>query len=87
VISSDGVGRLPVKLVAPITEWKDAFEDCIWLVKIDPDRQNGLTKASAADLLQLRGMDTRRFITRLGHLPEPLMTQVAAAVAIVVEAS
>jgi mRNA interferase MazF len=25
VISSDAVGKLPVKLVAPITEWKDHY--------------------------------------------------------------
>src|SRR5438874_8002595 len=59
VISSDGIGRLPVKLVAPITEWKDAFAECAWLVRIDPTPQNGLSKTSAVDTLQLRGMDQR----------------------------
>ena len=33
VVSSDGMGRLPVKLVAPITEWKDAFSNAAWLVR------------------------------------------------------
>lgn len=48
------MGRLPVKLVAPITEWKDDFAEGAWLVRIDPDRRNGLRKTSAADVLQLR---------------------------------
>ena len=85
VVSSDGIGRLPVKLVAPITEWKDAFGNCAWLVRIDPDSQNGLSKTSAADALQLRGMDLRRFVSRLGHVSPELMDEIAAAVAIVVE--
>lgn len=85
VVSSDGVGRLPVKLVAPVTEWKDAFNDSVWLVRTDPDSLNGLGKTSAADVLQLRGMDLRRFVNRLGQLQSELMDEIADAIAIVVE--
>ena len=59
--------------------------DSAWLVRIEPDRGNGLNKISAADVLQLRGLDLRRFVSRLGHLPPKLMEEIAAAVAIVVE--
>src|SRR5436190_1750070 len=85
VVSSDAVGRLPIKLVAPITEWKDAFNNCAWLVRIEPDWQNGLSKSSAADALQLRGMDQRRFVNRLGTLTPELMNELSAAISIVVE--
>ena len=85
VVSSDGVGRLPVKLVAPLTEWKDAFAGCSWLVRIDPDPRNSLAKPSAADVLQLRGMDVRRFVSRLGTVSGDLMDDIATAVAVVVE--
>ena len=27
VISSDAVGRLPIKLVTPVTDWKDYFAE------------------------------------------------------------
>ena len=57
VVSSDAVGRLPIKLVAPLTDWKEYFAPNIWHVRIDPDPTNGLTKVSAVDTLQLRGMD------------------------------
>ena len=87
VVSSDGVGRLPVKLVAPVTEWKDAFIDSVWLVRIDSDSQNGLTKLSAVDVLQLRGMDTRRFVSRLGRVSDERMDEITSAIAIVVEHS
>jgi mRNA interferase MazF len=66
VVSSDAVGRLPIKLVAPVTDWKEHFAPNIWHVRIDP--ANGLTKLSAVDALQLRGMDQRRFVRKLGKV-------------------
>ncbi len=85
VVSSDAVGRLPLKLIAPITEWKDAFAGNLWHVRIDPDPVNGLDKASAVDTLQLRGVDIRRFVSRIGSVSIPLMDEIAAAIAAVVE--
>jgi mRNA interferase MazF len=79
------MGRLPIKLVAPITEWKDAFDQSAWLVRVDPDAQNGLHKTSAADVLQLRGIDLQRFVNRIGRVAPALMDEIAAAIAIVVE--
>jgi len=67
VLSSDAVGRLPIKLVAPVTDWKDYFKSNIWHILIEPDPSNGLSKMSAIDVLQLRGMDRQRFIRRMGE--------------------
>lgn len=80
VVSSDAVGKLPIKLIAPITEWQISFKHNIWHINVTPDSNNGLTKASAVDTLQLRGVDTQRFISKLGHLSAPL-----SAIAAVVE--
>jgi mRNA interferase MazF len=49
VIISSAVGKLPIKLVAPITDWKPYFAQNIWPVKIAADISNGLTKDSAVD--------------------------------------
>lgn len=54
IISSNAVGRLPVKLVAPITDWKDHYVGNIWHIRIDPNKTNGLSKSSAVDALQLK---------------------------------
>ena len=85
VVSSDAVGRLPVKLVAPITDWKDWYASMTWLVEIKPNALNGLSKRSAIDTLQLRGLDTRRFVKRLGRLSYDLLDEVTSAIAIVIE--
>ena len=37
VVSSDCVGKLPLKLAAPITDWKEYYSGNIWHVKIEPD--------------------------------------------------
>lgn len=85
VVSSDAVGRLPIKLVAPVTDWKEYFAPNIWHVRIDPDPANGLTKASAVDTLQLRGMDHRRFVRKLGQVPPTTMEEIVLAIAAIVE--
>ncbi|MEG4851502.1 type II toxin-antitoxin system PemK/MazF family toxin [Microcoleus sp. B5-D4] len=85
VVSSDSVGKLPLKLAAPITDWKKYYAGNIWHVKIEPDIANGLTKVSAVDLLQLRGMDVQRFIRKIGELSTTDMEEIARAIAAVVE--
>jgi len=85
VVSSDAVGRLPLRLIAPITGWQDGFERNIWHVRIDPDASNGLTKVSAIDTLQLRGVDVQRFLSRKGRVSATQMDEIAAAIAATVE--
>jgi mRNA interferase MazF len=85
VVSSNTIGRLPIKLVAPITDWKDAFGRNSWHLKLEPNVTNGLAKVSAVDTLQLRGVDEQRFVRRLGRIEDEKMIRIAAAIALVVE--
>ncbi len=85
VVSSDAVGKLPLKLIAPITDWKPAFTGNIWHVRIEPNNINGLSKVSGVDVLQLRGMDLQRFIQKIGEADELLMEEIVIAIAAVVE--
>lgn len=85
VISSDAIGKLPIKLIAPITDWKPYFVSNLWHIKIEPDSNNGLSKVSTVDALQLRGVDIQRFIRRLGYLSETTIEEITIAIAIVVE--
>ncbi len=85
VVSSDALGTLPIRLVAPITEWKDYFASNIWHVKLESDSTNGLTKTSSVDTLQLRGIDTQRFIRKLGKVSSSIMISIVTAVAVLIE--
>ena len=85
VISSDAVGRLPVKLVAPVTDWKDHYSANVWHVRVDPAPDNGLSKTSAVDALQIRGMDRQRFIRKLGRVSPAILEEIVLSVAAVIE--
>lgn len=85
VINSDEIGILHIKLVAPLTEWKEFLGLNIWHVKIKPDSKNHLSKVSAVDTLQLRGVDTQRFVQKLGSVSQEAMQSIIEAVAAVIE--
>ncbi len=85
VISSDAFKPLKTKLVVPLTSWQDKFSISQWMVKIAADASNGLDHDSAADALQLRCVSYERFSTKLGVVPAPVLGEIAAAIAIVIE--
>jgi len=85
VISSDAVGRLPIKLVAPITGWQEKIADNLWHVRVQPTAMNGLTKESAIDALQVRSISLDRFGRLLGRLQDAELEEVVHALAAVVE--
>ena len=70
IVSSDGFGRLPIKLIAPITEWKAQFEGNLWHVRIEPDESNpkfpARNRAKLLSRLPLRAGATARFVATLG---------------------
>lgn len=85
VISSDTLRALPLRLVVPITGWKQQFKKQYSHVYLSPSKLNGLGKASAADTLQLRATALERFQSKLGSLTASELAEVAAAIAAVVE--
>jgi mRNA interferase MazF len=87
VISSDAVGKLPLKVVVPITNWNSAFEHNIWHVRLEPTPQNGLSKTSVADAFQVRSVSTDRFTNRRGRVAQQELEEVVQALAAVVELS
>lgn len=85
VVNSDAVGTLPIRLVAPLTEWKYYFTPNVWHVKVMPDSGNGLTRPSAVDTLQLRGVDTQRFVKKIGVTSKVVMKSIASAIMAIIE--
>lgn len=84
VISSDSVGRLPLRIVVPITDWKQHYGGFPWFVHLPPTSTNGLTKESGADAFQLKSVAIARFKTQRGRVPAKILDEVAAAVALCV---
>ena len=74
-----------VRMILFVTDWKDYFAPNIWHVRIAPDSTNGLTKVSAIDTLQLRGMDRQRFIRKLGQVSPSTLEEIVLAIAAIIE--
>lgn len=49
IVSDDQVGVLALKIIVPVTDWKDHYTEVGWMVKLGPSNENGLHKISAAD--------------------------------------
>ena len=86
IINDDAIGILPLKVIVPITEWKDRFQDTAWLVKIDPNSRNQLMKVSAADTFQIRSVSNKRFLKKIGTVSSTLLDEIKTAVKAVIDA-
>lgn len=73
VISSNSVGRLPLRIVVPITDWKQHYAGFPWFVHLAPTSTNGLTKESGADAFQVKSVAIVRFKTRKGRVPGKIL--------------
>ncbi|MGR3303532.1 MAG: type II toxin-antitoxin system PemK/MazF family toxin [Candidatus Scalindua sp.] len=86
IINDDAIGVLPLRIIVPITEWKERFKECIWMVKIEPDSKNKLTKTSAIDIFQIRSISTKRFLREIGSVSTKTLMEIKTAVKVVIDA-
>jgi mRNA interferase MazF len=83
VLSADGLGRLPLRIVVPCTDWKAQYEGYPWFIRLLAQASNGLQKDSGA--FQVRSLSLQRFARRAGRLNDELLGEIAAAIALCVD--
>jgi len=83
IVNDDAVGILPLKVIVPITDWKDRYAVALWMVRLDPTTENGLDKPSAVDAFQVRSVAQERFVRRLGKLSNAEIQAITKALAAV----
>ena len=83
IVNDDDIGVLPLKVVAPFTDWKDRYEIAPWMVKITANKTNGLGKDSAVDAFQVRSLSEIRFVRKIGKISDQEMEAVTKALGIV----
>lgn len=86
VVSVNSVGRLPLRMVVPLTDWKPPYASFPWFVQIPADSGNGLSKDSGADAFQKKSVSLTRFVRLLVAVTPTQSDDVAAAVALCVGA-
>lgn len=84
VIGLNSIGRLPLRIVVPITDWKQSYATSAWFVYLAPNQTNGLSKDSGADAFQVKSVAVARFTKRRGTVSTQILDEVAAAVALCV---
>ncbi len=80
VISHNTIGRLPLKTIVPVTDWKPPYSNYPWMFQIDPSKENGLTKKSAIDCFQIKNFANERFVEKIGHLQHNTLKEIHAIV-------
>jgi mRNA interferase MazF len=84
VISVDTVGRLPLRMVVPVTDWKPQYANYPWFVELPTSPENGLTKDSGADAFQTKSVSLARFVRLLGTVTADQLDEIASAIAMCV---
>ncbi len=85
IVNDDEIGALPLKIIVPVTDWKERYEGVVWMTKIEPNAENGLTKDSAADAFQVRSVSQERFVRKLGRVSNEQIGEISEALAIVLK--
>ena len=86
VLSLDSVGRLPLRIVVPVTDWNPAYARFAWMVHLPASQTSGLSKDSGADAFQVKSISESRFSTKLGVVNNWQLDQIAEAVALCIGA-
>src|SRR5438552_2993711 len=68
VVNLDSVGRLPLRIVVPITDWKSQYQQFPWFVFVPAAASNGLHKDSGVDCFQTKSVSENRFVHQIGKL-------------------
>lgn len=76
IVSDNSLGKLPLKIIVPLTDWKVHYEIAPWMIKIPATLENSLTKNSCADCFQVRSVSHQRFINKIGTVDETIMDEI-----------
>jgi mRNA interferase MazF len=84
VISVDTIGRLPLRMIVPVTDWKPVYASYPWFVALPASATNGLSKDSGADAFQTKSVSESRFVRLLGEVTPSQLDEIAEAIALCV---
>ncbi len=75
ILNNDQIGKLALKIVAPITDFKEHYTLVPWMVSIEPTKENGLSKKSVIDLFQVRSVSQQRLCRKIGKVQNDILAK------------
>ena len=85
ILNNDLIGKLSLKVIAPLTDFKEHYSVVPWMVIVEPDAKNGLSKTSAIDLFQVRSVSQKRLAYRVGVVDDTVLEACKEALHVVFE--
>ena len=85
ILNSDKIGKLALKVIAPITDFKTHYAHVPWMVTIEATKANGLSKKSSIDLFQVRSVSQQRLSHKMGKVSNDIMLKCKQSLNIVFE--
>jgi len=76
VINHDLMGRFGLRIIVPVTGWEAYYEEYPWIIKLQPDATNGLSKTSGIECFQVKSFAQERFIKKIGVLDQSLIEKI-----------
>ena len=73
ILNNDTVGKLALKVIAPLTDFKEHYRVIPWMVVVEPNLKNGLKKTSSIDLFQVRSLSQKRLIKKIGFVDKEVI--------------
>lgn len=73
VVSHNEIGRLPLKTIVPVTDWKTNYTHYPWMIQVIDSDINGLSKISAIDCFQVKNFANERFMEKFGEINSDLI--------------
>ena len=86
VANLDAIGRLPLRIVVPLTDWQPSYAALPWFVQVPSTSTTGLVKDSGADAFQVKSDSESRFVSRIGNVTVDQMDEIASAIALCIGA-
>lgn len=85
IVNNNSLGRLPLKVIVPITAWNERYKIAPWMVNINPTIENGLDKESSIDCFQVRSISEERLVKRIGFVTKSDLAKIVIAINRVIE--
>ena len=85
ILNNDEIGKLALKVIAPITDFKEHYSFVPWMVTVEPTKENGLSKRSTIDLFQVRSVSQQRLSHKMGKVSNDILVKCRQSLDIVFE--
>ncbi len=81
IVSHNTIGKLPLKTIVPITDWKSNYVHYPWMLNIKVTKANGLSKTSAIDCFQVKNFANERLVEKIGIVEDTLLAKIHQTIA------